>query len=236
MRWPPVRASLFWGAIFVALTAVMRAARGDIGEPHVALIYLLLVLGGSVAGGRALGFALAGAGFVAIDYFFQSPYDKSSVGKPLDWTALVAFLATSAVTSELVTRALSEAEAARRRADEVARLSRLGSRALHAGRARDALAALAELIRGTLGVPDCEIYRSGNGGEPVASAVRARDGGGAGPVDDGALVALVAQHVPAAVVRADGTTLQAFAPSTDDDAIGLRRRRASLPGGVQRAR
>src|SRR2546425_12618336 len=129
MRWPPVRASLFWGAIFVALTAVMRAARGDIGEPHVALIYLLLVLGGSVAGGRALGFALAGAGFLAIDYFFQFPYDQFSVGKPLDWTALVAFLATSAVTSELVTRALSEAEAARRRADEVARLSRLGSRA-----------------------------------------------------------------------------------------------------------
>src|SRR2546430_584286 len=133
MRWPPVRASLFWGAIFVALTAV--------------------------------------------------------------------------------TRAVSEAEAARRRADEVARLSRLGSRALHAGRARDALAALAELIRGTLGVPDCEIYRSGNGGEPVASAVRARDGGGAVPVDDGALVAWVAQHGRAAVVRAGGTTLNALAPS-----------------------
>src|SRR5439155_836785 len=187
----------------------------------VALIYLLLVLGGSVAGGRTLGVALACGGFFSIDYFFQFPYDEFSVGKPFDWTALVAFLATSAVTSELVTRALCEAEAARRRADEVARLSRLGSRALHAGRARDALAALAELIRGTLGVPDCEIYRSGNGGEPVASAVRARDGGGAVPVDDGALVAWVAQHGRAAVVRADGTTLQAFAPSTDDDAIGV---------------
>jgi len=221
IRWPPVRASLLWGAIFIALTAVMRAARSDIGEPHVALVYLLLVLGGSVAGGRALGFALAGAGFLAIDYFFQFPYDQFSIGKPLDWTALVAFLATSAVTSELVTRALSEAEAARRRADEVARLSRLGSQALHAGRARDALAALAELIRGTLGVPDCEIYRSGNGAEPVASAVRARDGAAAVPVDDGALVAWVAQHGRAAVVRVDGTTLQATAPSTDDDAIGV---------------
>src|SRR5438552_1384089 len=99
----------------------MRAARGDIGEPHVALIYLLLVLGGSVAGGRTLGVALACGGFFSIDYFFQFPYDEFSVGKPFDWTALVAFLATSAVTSELVTRALSEAEAARRRADEVAR-------------------------------------------------------------------------------------------------------------------
>src|SRR2546428_6674387 len=119
----------------------MRAARGDIGEPHVALIYLLLVLGGSVAGGRTLGVALACGGFFSIDYFFQFPYDEFSVGKPFDWTALVAFLATSAVTSELVTRALSEAEAARRRADEVARLSRLGSRAAcrpRPGRARRA--------------------------------------------------------------------------------------------------
>src|SRR2546430_17310813 len=91
----------------------MRAARGDIGEPHVALIYLLLVLGGSVAGGRTLGVALACGGFFSIDYFFQSPYDEFSVGKPFDWTALVAFLATSAVTSELVTRAPSQAEAAR---------------------------------------------------------------------------------------------------------------------------
>src|SRR2546422_6884026 len=33
---------------------------------------------------------------------FQFPYDEFSVGKPFDWTALVAFLATSAVTSELV--------------------------------------------------------------------------------------------------------------------------------------
>src|SRR2546426_12480010 len=114
MRWPPVRASLFWGAIFVALTAVMRAARGDIGEPHVALIYLLLVLGGSVAGGRTLGGALACGGFFSIDYFFQFPHDEFSVGKPFDWTALVPFPAASAGTSGLGTPAPSAAEAARR--------------------------------------------------------------------------------------------------------------------------
>src|SRR2546428_2125776 len=146
MRWPPVRASLFWGAIFVALTAVMRAARGDVGEPHVALIYLLLVLGGSVAGGRTLGGALACGGFFSIDYFFQSPYDEFSVGKPFDWTALVAFLATSAVTSELVTRALSEAEAARRRAHQVAPLSRPRSPALHARPAPGPPAAPAQAV------------------------------------------------------------------------------------------
>src|SRR2546425_11130315 len=62
IRWPPARASLLWGAIFVALTAVMRAARSDIGEPPLALVYLLLVLGGSVAGAGAPGVARAPGG------------------------------------------------------------------------------------------------------------------------------------------------------------------------------
>src|SRR2546430_15659916 len=96
MRWPPVRASLFWGAIFVALTAVMRAARGDVGEPHVALIYLLLVLGGSVAGGRTPGGALARGGFFSLDYFFPSPHDEISLRQPVDRTPLVAFPAPAA--------------------------------------------------------------------------------------------------------------------------------------------
>ncbi|HEX4601015.1 MAG TPA: ATP-binding protein [Gemmatimonadales bacterium] len=217
-RW---RAWLLWGAIFLVLTGLMRAARGDIGESHVALIYLLVVVGGSVAAGRALGFALACGGFLAIDYFFQIPYDEFGVDKPLDWAALLAFLATSTVTSELVTRALAEAEAARRRADEVARLSRLGSQALNAGRAEDALATLAAVIRGTLGVLDCEIYRYGNGAGPVASAVRAHGATADAARDDGALVAWVAEHGRAAVVRADGTSLEATAAGTEDDAIGV---------------
>ncbi|HEX4573816.1 MAG TPA: ATP-binding protein [Gemmatimonadales bacterium] len=224
IRWPSRwRAWLLWGAIFAALTGLMRFARGDIGESHVALIYLLVVVGGSVAAGRALGFALACGGFLAIDYFFQIPYDSFGVDKPLDWAALLAFLATSTVTSELVTRAMAEAEAARRRADEVARLSRLGSQALNAGRAEDALATLAAVIRGTLGVLDCEIYRYGNGAGPVASAVRAHSATAPAPAsrDDGALVAWVARHGRAAVVRADGSSLQASAAGTEDDAIGV---------------
>jgi two-component system, OmpR family, sensor histidine kinase KdpD len=216
-----VRGALQWGAIFVVVTAMMRAARGDIADSHAALIYVLVVLGGSVGGGRRVGFALAAAGFLCIDYFFQLPYDEFAVSKPPDWAALVAFVATSAVTSELVTRALSEADAAHRHSDEVARLSRLGSQALNAGRAQDALAALAEVIRGTLAVPECDIYRYGNGAAPVVSAVRPQDATDAATPADGELVAWVARHGRAAVRRADGTTLQGSAAATDEDAIGL---------------
>jgi two-component system sensor histidine kinase KdpD len=231
LRWPTaprLRAWLLWGVIYGVATVVMRSAREETGDSHVALLYLLIVLGGSAAGGRALGFALACAGFLAIDYFFQLPYDRFSVAKSLDWSALLVFLATSAVTSELVTRALAQAEAARRRADEVARLSHLGSQALNAGRAQDALATLAEVIRATVGGVECEIYATDDGakvgaeagvGAPAAQARAAGERSVAS--DDHALVAWVAHQARAAVVQADGTALRASAPGSDDDAIGL---------------
>jgi len=225
LRWPTaprLRAWLLWSAIYVVATVVMRSVREETGDSHVALLYLLIVLGGSAAGGRALGFALACAGFLAIDYFFQLPYDRFSVAKSLDWSALLVFLATSAVTSELVTRALAQAEAARGRADEVARLSHLGSQALNAGRAQDALGTLAEVIRATVGGVECEIYATDDGAGAGAPAAQARVAGERPAAsDDHALVAWVAHHARAAVVQADGTALRASAPGTDEDAIGL---------------
>lgn len=223
LRWPTaprLRAWLLWSVIYGVATVVMRSAREETGDSHVALLYLLIVLGGSAAGGRALGFTLACAGFLTIDYFFQLPYDRFSVAKPLDWSALLVFLATSAVTSELVTRALAQAEAARRRADEVARLSRLGSQALNAGRAQDALATLAEVIRTMVGGIECEIYATDDGASAPAAQARAA-GERSAASDDHDLVVWVAHHARAAVVQADGTALRASAPGTDEDAIGL---------------
>lgn len=94
---------LGWCAVFVVATVVLRAYRDGMGTDHAVLIYLLVILGGSVGGGRPLGFTLTAAGFLAIDFFFQVPYDALAVGKPLDLFALLAFLTTAAVTTHLVT-------------------------------------------------------------------------------------------------------------------------------------
>ncbi len=78
---------LIWLAVLIVLTIVMHGVRQDIEEAHVVIPYLLVVLGGSATGGRALGFTLAGLSFLLIDYYFQVPFDTLSVGKPLDWVA-----------------------------------------------------------------------------------------------------------------------------------------------------
>lgn len=148
---------LLWIAVMAALTVVMTQARSQFDQVHVVLMYLLVVLGGSATGGRALGVSLACAGFVLIDYFFQPPFGDISVGKSLDWLALIAFLATALVATQLLARAQAEADAARRRTEEVASLARLGSETLSAGRAEDALSRIAAMIKTTLGVDECAI-------------------------------------------------------------------------------
>ncbi len=151
--------------------------RGEIDQSHVALTLLLVVLGGSASGGRALGFTLGVFGFVIIDYFFQPPYDLLSVGKPLDWVVLVAFFAVAFVATELVTRARGEAATARRRSDELASLSRLGSETLRYARPEEALAAIANLIQSTLDLATTSIrlWKPGGLASDRRGERRARD-------------------------------------------------------------
>ncbi len=116
-----------WGSWLVILsvaTYFMIRARTQIEQVHVVLVYLLIVLGASVTGGRPLGFALAALAFGAIDYWFQLPYNEIAVAKPLDWLVLIAFLLTAVVTTQLLVRARARAAEARARAAEVARLAR----------------------------------------------------------------------------------------------------------------
>ena len=147
------------------VTAALLALRGDIEQSHAALVLLLVVLGGSAGGGRALGYALAVLGFLLIDYFFQAPYELFSVSKALDWVVLSAFVVSAFVTTELLARAKEEADTARARTDEVASLSRLGSATLRHARAEDALNAAGSLIRATLGARWCSIRQIPNMGD-----------------------------------------------------------------------
>lgn len=167
MRFP--RAWRVWASAFAALvltTAGLHAFRGDLQQAHVVLVYLLVVLAGSAYGGRALGFVLAVLGFVSIDYFFQSPFDRLSVDDPLDWFILIAFLITAAIAANLLARAQMAAEIARDRTDEVARLSQLGAELLGTGTAETALAAIVNKVRETTNAETAVVFhRVGSGSE-----------------------------------------------------------------------
>jgi two-component system sensor histidine kinase KdpD len=226
----PVRQWLVWLGALTAVTAAMLAVRGSLDKAHVALAYLLLVLGASSRGGRVLGLTLAAAAFFCFNFFFLPPYYTFVIGDPLDWLVLAAFLVTGAVAAQLLDRARSEAAAAQRRAAEVDRLSALGAETLNAGRAEEALAAIADVIRTTLGVAGCDIYLRDEARRAVmlaatsgsASAGAERSAGAGGWEDENGrvlglpggsrLVDWVADSGRAAVERVDGTVRVSAAP------------------------
>jgi two-component system sensor histidine kinase KdpD len=201
---------LVWLGALAAVTGGMLAVRTSLDKAHVALVYLLLVLGASARGGRALGLTLAVAAFACLNFFFIPPYHTFIVTEPLDWLVLAAFLTTGMVAAHLLARAQSEASAAHRRATEIDRLSALGSETLNAGRAEDALAAIAAVIRTTLDVARCEIYLR----DDTRHAVTLAAGAGAEPpaplepamLTDSRLVEWVAESGRAVLERLDGAT------------------------------
>jgi two-component system sensor histidine kinase KdpD len=172
-----------------AVTLVLLAFRAWLDKAHTALIYLLVVLAGSVWGGRSLGLTMAGCAFLLLNWFFLPPYSTLTVSNQLDWLILCAFLIVSIVAAQLLHRERLGADEARQRADEVDRLATLGAEALNVAQADQALTAITTVIRTTLGIAECRIHEA-SGGD-----------GGADP-----LVAWAAQSGQTVRRRGDGTT------------------------------
>ena len=150
--------AIVWPTLFLFAAYVMEGVQGEITESHVALVYLLIILGGSSGGGRALGFTLAALAFVSIDFYFQPPYGRFEISKRPDWMVLIAFMATALVATQLLARANEKAREASRRADEIDRLASLGAETLSTGSASQALNAIATVVRDTIGTDTCEIW------------------------------------------------------------------------------
>src|ERR1700741_3603808 len=157
-----------WILALAALTAAMALVRQHLDKAHVALGYLLLVLAAGTRGPRNRALLLAVLAFLCFNFFSLPPYGTLAIHDPLDWLVLFTFLVVAAGATPLLFRAGSEAEEARRRAAEIEHLSTLGAETLNAGRAEDALLAVAEVIRSTLGVDACEIWLREDGAPALA--------------------------------------------------------------------
>ena len=154
-----------WSGLLLLATTLFVQTRDSTDLAYAVLTMILIVLGGSIAGGRGLGFTLAVTSFVLIDYYFQQPYNRFSVNKPHDAVVLLAFLATAGVATDLLVRARQEADAARQRTDEVQTLARLGAATLRHASPDAALDELAGLVRETIGAAVCSILRCDDTGD-----------------------------------------------------------------------
>ena len=165
------RVLALWLLVLAVGTAAMIPLGSRLDKAHVALLLLLVPLGGSAAGGRGVGLGLAAASFLVFNWFFLPPYHTLVVADPLDWLILLAFLVTSAVAAQLLYTAQEEARVARLRTAEVDRLRVVGAEALNAGRAEDALHTVAEVIRDAARADSCELLAEQDGQPPRSVAV-----------------------------------------------------------------
>ena len=194
---------IVWTLLLVVTTLLLLLVREQLDKAHVALAFLLVVLGASAAAGRAVGIVVTVAAFLAFNYFFLPPYSTLIIANPLDWGILVTFLITSIVAAQLLYLARSNTEIALARAHEVDRLATLGAETLAAPSAAHALSAIADVMRSSLDAGRVEFYqRDASGGMQRTTMVELpgfRDAGSA-------LATWFGDRVRLAVLLPDGTT------------------------------
>lgn len=133
-----------WGLVTAATTGALWLWRDNLDQAHMALAYLLVVLGASAREGRVVGLVVAAASFLAFDFFLLRPWYRLTIADPLEWWILVSFLVTAGVAAELLHREQRAAALAERRAEEIQRLSeeaRQVAALREAARLKDALLA-----------------------------------------------------------------------------------------------
>ncbi len=93
---------LIWLGIVGVVTAGLWLFRGTVDKTHMALAFLLVVLGGSTRGGRTVGLVLSVVCFLAFNFFLLRPFYSFQIHEPIDWWVLVAFLITGLVAAQNV--------------------------------------------------------------------------------------------------------------------------------------
>ena len=124
-----IRRTLFGTTValfaMAVLTAAMIPLRSHLSVATTALVLVVPVVIGVVAGGVTAGFISVGAGFLVYDFFFIPPYLTLWVGRPQNWVALGVYVAVMLPVSQVVASMNSAKAEARRQGREIRELFEL---------------------------------------------------------------------------------------------------------------
>jgi two-component system sensor histidine kinase KdpD len=130
----------------------------SVNQTTVALTLLLAILVISTIWGLAVAIFTSVVAMLAFNFFFLPPVGTFTIADPQNWVALVAFLATSLIASQLSTRVRREAEESKRRRREVERLYVFSQQLLASGNVITLLNAIPNHIVETFGVGAAALY------------------------------------------------------------------------------
>ncbi len=165
-----------WTAVALGgMTALLWPVRAGIGLLSVGLVFLIVVIGATLRGGRRTGIFAALLGFALLDFFLIPPYLTFEISEWSNGLALFVFLGMSALISRLIADVQEQAVAAQRHAEDVSRLYELNQAILGAQRPADVLPAIAAKVVAVFGVQVCWILLSDAGGRLQVETVAPAD-------------------------------------------------------------
>ena len=140
--------------VVVAAIGVITAVdfRLHVNPTTVALMFLVAVLLASAYWGLRYAVVLALGATATFNFYFLPPIKTFTIADPQNWVALLAFLVTALVASNLAERARREAERAKGRRREVERLYGLSQRLLASENVLELLDALPRYVQDTFSV------------------------------------------------------------------------------------
>ena len=109
-------------AIVVALILFYKEVLPQVNQTTVGFSFLLAVLAVSALWGMAVSVVMSLAAMLAFNFFFLPPVGTFTVSDPQNWVALLAFVVTAIVGSQLSVRIRKEADAANQRRGEIEKL------------------------------------------------------------------------------------------------------------------
>jgi two-component system, OmpR family, sensor histidine kinase KdpD len=112
----------------------------------VILTYLLAILIASAVGGLGVSAFMSVLSTLCVDYFFLPPVGTFNINDPQDWVALISFLITAVIGSDLSARARRQAQDANRQRNEIRKLYELSQQLLGARNPLDLLNEIPERI------------------------------------------------------------------------------------------
>ena len=118
-------------AIFL-ITMFYRREFFSFKTTTIVLTYLLAVLIASAIWGIGVSVFMSVTAAMCVDYFFLPPVGTFNINDPQDWVALVSFLITAVIGSDLSARARRQAQVATRQRNEVSQLYEFSQRLLSA--------------------------------------------------------------------------------------------------------
>jgi two-component system sensor histidine kinase KdpD len=226
MRAHAVRVAVSTLAV-VGTSVVVWALRPVAPDVSLGVLYTLPVLGIAVAWGLGYAVAVSVASLLVFNFFFLPPVHTFTLANGSDWTALLVYLVTAVVTSELASRARRRAAEAERREREAALLADLAAELLEQGEAAPTTAARIEREVGQADERTRERLQAGVDALFAIAAERAR-------LQEEALEAEAlrrADTVKTAVLRSVSHDLRTPLASIHAAVDGLRRRGLELDEG-----